>query len=168
MIKELKYVTDLDTDVIERYNGAERGREAWLQDEGRTNEPRVDTVHPWLSYRTAVDELEQALEEGGGKACCNKKTAAFVSVFKAEQSGSVASASKFTESTGDCYTGGKSGHRTFECTKNTPAAPVTTSAKAGALAVAGVKEVGGKKATTVCLTSTCCSKHGIESENPDK
>ena len=57
MIKELRDVTDLDKDVIERYNGAERGREAWLQDEGRTNEPRVDPVHPWLSYLlTAVDE----------------------------------------------------------------------------------------------------------------
>ena len=65
MIKELKYVTDLDTDMIERYNGAERGRETWLQDEGRTNEPRVDPVHPWISYRTAADEHEQALEEGG-------------------------------------------------------------------------------------------------------
>ena len=103
MIKELKDVTDLDKDVTERYNGAERGREAWLQDEGMTNEPRVDPVHPWLSYRTVVDELRRWKKEGA-KLAAEKKTAVFVSVFKAKQSGSVASASKFTESTGDCYT----------------------------------------------------------------
>jgi hypothetical protein len=39
MINELKDATDLDKDVIQRYNGAERGREAWLQDQGRTDKP---------------------------------------------------------------------------------------------------------------------------------
>jgi hypothetical protein len=170
MIKELRDVTDLDKDVIERYNGAERGRETWLQDEGRTNEPRVDPVHPWLPYRTAVDELRRWKKEGA-KLAAEKKTVSFVSAFKAEQSGSVASASKFTESTGYCYTDGKSGHQTFECAKNTPAAPVTTSAKAGAsvLAVADVKEVGEKKAATVKLFNIKLLQQArIESENPDK
>ena len=55
MIKELRDVTDLDRGVIERYDRAEWGGEAWLQGEGRvacrrTNEPPgcVDPVHPWL------------------------------------------------------------------------------------------------------------------------
>jgi hypothetical protein len=90
-----------------------------------------------------------------------------VSVFKAKQSGSVASASKFTESTGDCYTDGKS--RTFKCAENTPAAPVTISAKADALAVADVKRVGEKKAATIKLSNTnLLQQVGIESENPGK
>jgi hypothetical protein len=105
MIKELKDVTALDKDVLERHNWAERGREAWLQGEGRTNEPRVDPVHPWLSYRTAVDELRRWKKEGA-KLAAEKKTATFVSVFKSEQSGSVASASNLTESASDCCTGG--------------------------------------------------------------
>ena len=66
MIKELRDVTDLDKDVIERYNGAERGRETWLQDEGRTNEPRVDPVHPWLSWyysRSGRDGQDQGLPD---------------------------------------------------------------------------------------------------------
>ena len=120
--------------------------------------------------RTAVDELRRWKKEGA-KLAAEKKTVAFVSVFKAEQSGSVASASKFTESTGYCYTDGKSGHQTFECAKNTPAAPVTTSAKAGAsvLAVADVKEVGEKKAATVKqFNIKLLQQARIESENPDK
>ena len=63
VIKELRDVTDLDKDVMGRYNGVERGREAWLQGEGRTrtNEPHVDplAVHPRLSYLTAGDELRR-------------------------------------------------------------------------------------------------------------
>ena len=106
MIKELKDVTALDKDVLERHNWAERGREVKrLQGEGRTNEPRVDPVHLWLSYRTAVDELRRWKKEGA-KLAAEKKTATFVSVFKSEQSGSVASASNLTESASDCCTGG--------------------------------------------------------------
>jgi hypothetical protein len=130
-----------------------------------TNEPRVD---PWLSYRKVVDELRRWKKEGA-KLAAEKKTAAFVSVFKVKQLGSVASASKFIECTGDCYTDGKS--RTFKCSENTPAAPVTISARAGALAVvdASVKEVGERKAATVKLSSIkLLQQVRIESESPDR
>jgi len=117
-----------------------------------------------------VDELRRWKKEGA-RLAAEKKTAVFVSVFKAKQSGSVASASKFAESTGDCYTDGKSGHQTFKCAENTPAAPVTISARAGALAVAdaSVKEVGERKAATVKLSSIkLLQQVRIEWENPDK
>ena len=46
---------------------------------------------------------------------------------------------------------------------------MTTSAKAGTLAVADVKEVGEKKAATVKLSNIkLLQQTGIESENPDK
>jgi hypothetical protein len=103
VIKELRDVTDLDKDVIRRYNGVERGREAWLRGEGRTNEPRVDplAVHPRLSYPTAGDGLRRWKREGA-KLAAEKTTAIFAAVVKAEQSGSVASAFKFTEFTRTC------------------------------------------------------------------
>ena len=103
VIKELRDVTDLDKDVMGRYNGVERGREAWLQGEGRTNEPRVDplAVLPWLSCLTAGDGLTRWKKEGA-KLAAAKKTATFGAVVKAKQSGSVASAFKFTEFTRTC------------------------------------------------------------------